>query len=126
MLAVDGKTLRGARGRHGGQTKLVAVFDHVEQLALSQVQVIDADEFAAVVPAVDTVVDLRGVVVIADALHCQRGHADYCTPAARTICSPSKATSRRCGGRWPGCPGPRYPDCGTAGSPPGMSAGCGR
>jgi predicted transposase YbfD/YdcC len=77
VLAVDGKTLRGARGSNGGQTKLVAVFDHAAQLALSQVQVVGADELAAFAPVLDTVADLRGVLVTADALHCQRTHADY-------------------------------------------------
>jgi DDE_Tnp_1-associated len=70
VLAVDGKTLRGARDERGGQPKLVAVFDHTDHLALSQVQVHGADEVAAFTPALDTIDDLRGVVVTADALHC--------------------------------------------------------
>src|SRR3954447_11639038 len=77
VLAVDGKTLRGARDEYGEQTKLVAVLDHVEQLALSQVEVAGGDELAAFVPALDTIADLHEVVVTADALHCQRAHADY-------------------------------------------------
>jgi predicted transposase YbfD/YdcC len=77
VLAVDGKTLRGARDEHGQQTKLVAVLDHAEQLVLSQVPVVDGDELAAFVPALDTVADLPGAVVTADALHCQRAHAEY-------------------------------------------------
>jgi hypothetical protein len=77
VLVVDGKTLRGARTDHGEQTKLVAVFDPAEHLALSQVQVVGGDELAAVAPVLDTVPDLRGVVVTADALHCQRTHAEY-------------------------------------------------
>ncbi len=77
VLAVDGKTLRGARGADGEQTKLVAVFDHAERLALSQVQVVGGDELAAFAPVLDTVPDLRAVVVTADALHCQRAHAAY-------------------------------------------------
>jgi predicted transposase YbfD/YdcC len=77
VLAVDGKTLRGARTDHGEQTKLVAVFDHAEHLALSQVEVVAGDELAAFAPVLDTVPDLRGVVVTADALHCQRTHAEY-------------------------------------------------
>src|SRR3954447_8511149 len=77
VLAVDGKTLRGARDEYGEQTKLVAVLDHAEQLALSQVQVTGGDELAAFVPVLDTLADLRGVVVTADALHCQRSHAEY-------------------------------------------------
>jgi predicted transposase YbfD/YdcC len=77
VLAVDGKTLRGARDKHGEQTKLVAVLDHAERLALAQVKVVGGDELAAFVPMLDSVADLRGSVVTADALHCQRAHADY-------------------------------------------------
>ncbi len=50
MLAVDGKNLRGARNEHGEQTKLVAVFDYTEHLALAQVQVVGADELGAFTP----------------------------------------------------------------------------
>ena len=77
VLAVDGKTLRGARDQGGEQTKLVAVFDHAEHLALAQVQVVGGDELAAFAAVLDTLPDLREVVVTADALHCQRSHADY-------------------------------------------------
>ena len=77
VLAVDGKTLRGARDERGEQTKLVAVFDHTDHLALAQVKVVDGDELAAFTPALDSIADLRGVVVTGDALHCQRAHADY-------------------------------------------------
>lgn len=77
VVAVDGKTLRGARHGSGGQTKLVAVFDHGDNLVLSQTEVADGDELAAFPAVLDTLPDLRDVVVTADALHCQRGHADY-------------------------------------------------
>jgi predicted transposase YbfD/YdcC len=77
VLAVDGKTLRGARTEDGEQAKLLAVFDHVDQLAISQVEVVGGDELAAFIPALNTLADLRGAVVTADALHCQRAHADY-------------------------------------------------
>jgi predicted transposase YbfD/YdcC len=77
VLAVDGKTLRGARTQHGEQTKLVAVFDHAGHLVLSQVEVAGADELAAFAPVLDTVADLRDALITGDALHCQRAHADY-------------------------------------------------
>src|SRR3954454_14249516 len=77
VLAVDGKMLRGARDKHGEQTKLVAVLDHAERLALAQVKVLGGGELAAFVPVLDSLADLRGSVVTADALHCQRAHADY-------------------------------------------------
>jgi predicted transposase YbfD/YdcC len=76
VVAFDGKSLRGARGG-GGQVKLVTVFDHADRLVLTQTEVIGGDELAAFVPALDTLPELRGVVITADALHCQRAHADY-------------------------------------------------
>jgi predicted transposase YbfD/YdcC len=77
VVAVDGKTLRGARDGSGGQTRLVAVFDHRDNLVLSQTEVAGGDELAAFPAVLDTLPDLREVVVTADALHCQRSHADY-------------------------------------------------
>jgi predicted transposase YbfD/YdcC len=77
VLAVDGKTLRGARDGHGGPAKLIAVFDHAEGLALAQAEVSGGDELAAFTAVLDTVPDLRDLVVTADALHCQRAHATY-------------------------------------------------
>jgi hypothetical protein len=77
VLAVDGKTVRGARSQDGEQTKLLAVFDHADQPAISQVAVVDGDELSARIPVLDTIADLRAVVVTADALHCQRAHAEY-------------------------------------------------
>jgi hypothetical protein len=77
VLAVDCKTLRGARNAAGEQAKLVAVLDHADHLTLAQVEVVGGDELAAFEPVLDTLADLRGVVVTADALHCQRAHADY-------------------------------------------------
>jgi predicted transposase YbfD/YdcC len=77
VLAVDGKALRGAHDDQGERVKLVAAFDHVEHLVLSQTAVVDGDELAAFAPVLDTVPDLRAAVVTGDALYCQRMHADY-------------------------------------------------
>jgi predicted transposase YbfD/YdcC len=77
VLAFDGKHLRGARTGTGGQAKLAAVFDHAHGLVLAQVEVVGGDELAAFLPALEILPDLGGVVVTADALHCQRAHADY-------------------------------------------------
>ena len=73
----DGKTLRGARQRDGAQTKLVCVYDHAHHLVLTQAGVADTNEIAAFTTALDTLADLRGVLITADALHCQRQHASY-------------------------------------------------
>jgi len=77
VLAVDGKTLRGARSGEGRQTKLVCVYDHAHQLVLTQAGVVAGDEIAAFTAALATLPDLDDVLITADALHCQRAHATW-------------------------------------------------
>ena len=77
VLAVDGKTLRGARAPDGSQAKLVSVIDHRRGLVLTQTEVAEGNEIAAFVTALDTLPVLRGWLITADALHAQRSHADY-------------------------------------------------
>jgi predicted transposase YbfD/YdcC len=77
VLAFDGKNLRGAGTGTGGQAKLAAVFDHAHGLVLAQAEVADGAEPAAFIPALEILPDLRGVLITADALHCQRAHATY-------------------------------------------------
>lgn len=77
VLAVDGKTLRGAVGPGGAQAKLVSVIDHRRGLVLTQTEVVAGDEIAAFVTALDTLPHLRGWLITGDALHTQRSHADY-------------------------------------------------
>ena len=77
VVAVDGKTLRGARQPDGRQTKLVCVYDHAHQLVLTQGAVAGGDEITAFTTVLDTLPDLDGVLVTADALHCQRDHVQF-------------------------------------------------
>src|SRR5215217_8250997 len=77
VLAVDGKTLRGSKAADRQPTKLVCVYDHAHQLVLTQVAVAGADEVAAFALALAALPELADVLVTADALHCQRGHADF-------------------------------------------------
>src|SRR3954463_1336725 len=77
VLAVDGKTLRGSKDAEGQQTKLVCVYDHAQQLILTQAAVVGGDEIAAFTIALTTLPNLTNVVVTADALHCQWAHADF-------------------------------------------------
>ena len=82
VLAVDGKTLRGSRhvdrggaevpGRH-----LLAVIDQHNRVVLGQTAVDGkTSEINRFTPLLDTLtgIDLAGVVITADALHCQREH----------------------------------------------------
>ena len=77
VLAVDGKTLRGSTDADGQPTKLVCVYDHAQQLILTQAAVVGGDEIAAFTIALTTLPNLTNVLVTADALHCQRAHADF-------------------------------------------------
>src|SRR4051812_4797679 len=77
VLAADGKTLRGAHQPDGSQTKLFCLYDHAHQLVLAQTPVLDGDEIAAFTTALAALPDLSGVVITADALHCQREHARW-------------------------------------------------
>ncbi len=78
VISVDGKTLRGA-GRGGIRPHLLAVLDHEHRVVLGQRAVADK---GSEIPELKTVLepmDLAGVVVTADALHCQRDTATWLT-----------------------------------------------
>ena len=77
VIAVDGKTARGARGPDGRAVHLLAAFDTATGIVLGQ-RVVDGktNEITAFAPLLDRI-DLTGKLVSADALHTQRGHVDY-------------------------------------------------
>lgn len=82
-VAVDGKTVRGARTSGGNgepdaaARHLLAAVDHDARVVLGQVHVEGkTSEIHRFAPLLDTL-DLREVVVTADALHTQRAHLDY-------------------------------------------------
>ena len=81
-VAVDGKTVRGAVDAEGNQTHLLAAATHGQQLVLGQVEVgAKTNEIPMFAPLLDRLaaigVDPARLVITADALHCQRAHADY-------------------------------------------------
>jgi hypothetical protein len=77
VVAVDGKTARGARSDDGAQVHLLAAFDPTSGVVLGQTQVDGkSNELTAFAPLLDRI-DLTDVLLTADALHTQRGHAAY-------------------------------------------------
>ena len=88
VLALDGKTVRGAhlpRDRHLGggaasgyrQPHLVSVLDQASGAVLGQVAVEEkGSEVAAFTTLLDEL-DLTDVLITADAVHTNRNHADY-------------------------------------------------
>ncbi|MFJ3552051.1 ISAs1 family transposase [Streptomyces sp. NPDC090114] len=75
-LAVDGKTVRGSR-TDGTAVHLLAAALHACQTVIAQRQIATkSNEIPAFAPLLDRI-DLRGVVVTADAMHTQRAHAEH-------------------------------------------------
>ena len=77
-IAVDGKTLRGARQADDKQVHLLAAMDHRSRVVLAQTDVdTKTNEITQFEPLLDGIDNLEGVTVTADAMHTQRDHAKY-------------------------------------------------
>ena len=82
-VAVDGKTLRGARAPGGRQVHLLAAMDHTTRAVLAQRQVAGAPgEVSAFAPLLDGL-DLAGAVVTADALQTHAEAAEFLVDSKR-------------------------------------------
>ena len=78
VLAVDGKTLRGARAGQDRAPHLMACLDHGSGAVCAQVAVDGkSNEIPMFAPLLDQITGLAGALVTADALHAQREHASY-------------------------------------------------
>jgi predicted transposase YbfD/YdcC len=86
VIAIDGKTLRGAKDRNGKAPHLVAALAHGIGAVLGQVAVhAKSNEIPAVRGLLKTFADLAGAVITIDAMHTQSDtaqlilsrHADY-------------------------------------------------
>ena len=78
-VAIDGKTLRGARAAAGDgrPVHLLAAMDHTSRAVLAQQQVGGAPEEVSGFRPLLADLDLHGVVVTADALHTHPGAAEF-------------------------------------------------
>jgi predicted transposase YbfD/YdcC len=84
VIAIDGKTLRGARLGDGRQVHLLSALDTATGIVIAQVTVdTKSNEITSFVPLLNAVEaafgTLDGVLFTADALHTQTGHADEVT-----------------------------------------------
>ena len=77
VIAVDGKSARGARRADGRAVHLLAAFDTGSGIVRGQ-SVVDgkSNEITAFTPLLDRI-DITDAIITADALHTQDGHADY-------------------------------------------------
>lgn len=75
---MDGKSLRGAAKAGGRKIHLLVALEHTTGLVLARLDVGDKTiEITRFRPLLETVADLAGMVVTADALRTQREHAAY-------------------------------------------------
>jgi len=77
VIALDGKTLRGARGADGRGRHLLAGLAHDTLLVLGQ---LDVDGKTNEIPMLSKLLDtinILGALITVDALHTQTAHADY-------------------------------------------------
>jgi predicted transposase YbfD/YdcC len=84
VVALDGKTVRGARSRAGGQQgapHLIAAFDHTAGAVLGQVAVAAKSNEIPAVRDLLACFELTGVVVTVDAMHTQTDTATAITAA---------------------------------------------
>jgi predicted transposase YbfD/YdcC len=78
VIAVDGKTVRGARTSDGTAPHLLACLDHGTGVVLAQAAVgSKTNEITVFTTLLEQVPALDGVLVTADALHAQREHATW-------------------------------------------------
>ena len=78
VIAIDGKETRGAKNGGGKRVFLMAALDHTTGTVIGQESIGEkTNEIPHFKTLMGKIGDLDGVVVTADALHTQRGHAEY-------------------------------------------------
>jgi predicted transposase YbfD/YdcC len=100
VIAIDGKTLRGARRADGSQVHLLSALDTCTGIVLAQVTVnAKSNEIPAFAPLLDAVERLLGslqdLVFVADALHTQVGHANEIAARGAHLLIPAKGNQPR-------------------------------
>lgn len=76
-VAVDGKTVRGAKDAEGNQVHLLGAATHTDRLVLAQTDVAAKTNEIPMLPVVLDKLDLTNVVITADPLHTQRDTATW-------------------------------------------------
>ena len=76
-VAVDGKTLKGARQENGHQVHLLSAFLHQQGIVLAQCEVDGKTNEIPTVPMLLDPLNLQGAVVTLDAMHTQKNTARY-------------------------------------------------
>jgi hypothetical protein len=94
--AVDGKKLRGIHGEEIPGVFLIAAFSQRLGLPVAQVGAADKEGELAGAKELIEKLDLNRVILVGDALYCQRGMCERIVEKKGTTSSSSKRTSARC------------------------------
>jgi hypothetical protein len=79
-LAVDGKVLRGSGRRDGKPLQLLSAVSHRLRLTLAQVPIEEkSNEIPALKPLLQSLPNLEGSLITADAMHCQQESSRFVT-----------------------------------------------
>jgi len=100
VIAVDGKTVRGARRADGSQVHLLSALDTSTGIVLAQVTVsAKSNEIPAFTPLLDAVEQvlgsLRDLIFVADTLHTQVNHATEIAARGAHLLIPAKGNQPR-------------------------------
>jgi len=100
VIAIDGKTVRGARLAGGGHAHLLSALDTSAGIVLAQVTVsAKSNEIPAFKPLLDAVEQVLGslhdLIFVADALHTQTNHANEIAMRGAHLLIPAKANQPR-------------------------------
>ncbi len=95
VIAIDGKTLRGARRADGGQVHLLSALDTSTGIVLAQITVnAKSNEIPAFAPLLDAIEQVLGslkdLIFVADALHTQVNHATEIAARGAHLLIPAK------------------------------------
>jgi predicted transposase YbfD/YdcC len=96
VIAIDGKTLRGARRADGRQVHLLSALDTSTGVVLAQITIAaKSNEIPAFTPLLDAVEHILGslqdLIFVADALHTQTSHANEIATRGAHLLIPVKA-----------------------------------
>ena len=110
VIAIDGKTVRGAKRKDGKALHLVAALAHGIGAVLGQVAVDEkSNEIPAVRELLKAFTDLAGAVFTIDAMHTQHDTAQAILSRGADYVMTVKANMRPCISSSGSCPGPPSP-----------------
>ncbi len=95
VIALDGKTVRGARSKKSAAPHLVAALDHATGVVVGQLAITAKSNEIPAVQGLLKLFDLDGVVVTVDAMHTQRETAKQITAAGGDYVFTVKGNQRK-------------------------------